>query len=127
MIAIVNGEEGSTLPIYKASSLFLTLVLLSDGDLGPTAALTTARGTPLDLTADTVSVEVYDDVTRKNAAVASLSATISATPTAGLATATVLPAALNFGPGKYYAFVKRTENVGTTVEFSRRFTTLQVG
>jgi hypothetical protein len=106
MKAIINGVEGGEIRLFKSGDEpALNVILLSDA------------GAQLDITADTITLEVY---TKKDRSVAaSLSAAgVLAGATAGYATVTLTSAQLNFGPGTYYGFIKRVENVGSTVEFS---------
>ena len=123
MIAIINGQEGSTIDVFKSSDSILQLTLLSDGAAGPTGQVLRA-GTPLDITGDTITLEVYDSVQRKNAAAVALPCTIvSATAGQGtiaisLANSALIPAGVSYG------FIKRSENIGTSVEFSRQFVTI---
>jgi hypothetical protein len=124
MIALVNGEEGAGQVLFKGGATMWRIHLLSDGTEGPTGQVL-PKGTPLDLTGDTVSVEFYDSSDRRNAAVTSLSTTLT-TATSGFVTATVANATIDFGPGTYWAFIKRTENTGTTAEFSRVYNTVMV-
>ena len=124
MIAIINGEEGSSLQLFKGATTMARLLLLSDGNAGPTGQVTPV-GTPLDVTGDTVTLEVYDTQDRRNAVVASIAATI-VTATAGYLTISISSAQASFGPGTYYGYVKRNENTGTTIEFGRKFLTMVV-
>jgi hypothetical protein len=106
MKAIINGVEGPEVRLFKGGDEpALNVVLLSDA------------GAQLDLTADTLTLEFY---TKKDRSVtSSLSAAgVIAIATAGSLTVTLTSAQLNFGPGTYYGFMKRVENVGSTVEFS---------
>ena len=124
MIAILNGVEGGTLDVFKGADALIQLTALSDGTAGPTGQV--ARiGTPLDVTGDTVSLEIYDAVTRVNTVSLSVAAalvTVAAGQGTFSITATASAALL---AGKvYYGFVKRAENTGTTVEFSRKYVTI---
>ena len=125
MIAIINGQEGPTLSLFKGGFGLLQLILLSDGELGPTGQVA-AKGSPLDVTGDTVTIEVYDTSDRRNTATKSLPATI-VTAGAGHLTVALTATLMDFGPGKYYAYAKRSENTGATVEFSRSYAVMQVG
>lgn len=124
MIAILNGEEGGSIYLYKGGSDLLRLQLLSDGAVGPTGQVS-AIGSPLDVTGDTITVEFYDAPDRRNAATKSVPATIVAA-TNGYTTVTVAAATIDFGPGTFYAFVKRSENTGSTIEFSRKYNVVTV-
>lgn len=125
MIALINGTEGGSLDLFKGADALLPVTLLADGMTGPTGQVSRI-GTPLDLTGDTVTLEVYDSVTRKNVATVSLPFTI-VTPLAGQGTIAVSLANSNLlSPGIYYGYVKRSENTGTTIEFSRQFITINV-
>jgi hypothetical protein len=124
MIALIQGEEGSQVELFKGGSALIPLQLLSDGTVGPTGQVE-QKGTPLDVAGDTTTVEVYDTQDRRNAVVKSLATTI-VTATSGYLTVTVATATIDFGPGTYFGFVKRLENTGTTVEFSRRFFTVVI-
>lgn len=117
MIAVINGAVGGTLEIFKGTDGVLQFALQSNGRQGP-ASQVSRIGTPLDLTGDTVTLELYDDINRKNAATVSLTGTlVTAAAGTGTFAHSVAQSAL-LVLSKYYAFVKRTENTGTTVEFS---------
>jgi hypothetical protein len=125
MIAILNGTEGSALDVFKGADSLIQATLLADGLTGPTGQVSRI-GTPLDLTGDTTTLEVYDSVQRKNVATVSLPFTI-VTAAAGQGTIAVSLANSNLlSPGVYYGYVKRSENTGTTIEFSRQFVTINV-
>jgi hypothetical protein len=124
MIALVNGEEGAGQVLFKGGATMWRIHLLSDGTEGPTGQVT-PKGTPLDITGDTVTVELYDTADRRNTAVKSVTVALT-TPLGGYGTATFANATVDFGPGTYWAFVKRLENTGTTAEFSRVFNTVTV-
>lgn len=124
MIAIINGTEGATLKSFKGGFDLLRLILLSDGTVGPTGQVA-AVGSPLDVTGDTVTLEVYDTVDRRNAAVKSLPATIVGA-TYGYLTVALTATLMDFGPGTYYVYAKRSENTGATIEFSRVHSVMQV-
>lgn len=125
MIALINGSEGGSVSLFKGATALLLLTLLGDGNDGPAPV---QDGTPLDLTGDTVTLEVYDTTTRKNAATKTLTATLATLPKVqGHASLTVAVADIDFGPGTYYAFVKRINDTGPTTEFSRKYTTIKVG
>jgi hypothetical protein len=113
MIAYVRGEENSTIDLFKAGDDVVKAVIVSDAAV------------PLDITGDTLTLEVYDTEDRKNAVIASLAGTI-AVATGGEITFTLADTQITFGPGKYYGFVKRSENVGSTIEFSRKPTILNI-
>ena len=83
-------------------------------------------GTPIDLATGTLTIEVYDLVSRKNAATKSYATT---TVVAAAGTAKVVPtvAANNFGPGTYYAFAKFVVTSGGAISFSANYVTLKAG
>lgn len=83
-------------------------------------------GTPLDVTASTVTLEVYTTSDRKAAAVKSLTlAVVSAT--AGSLSLTPAVATMDFGPGTYYAFVKHVLTAGAVVTISTNNVKLVIG
>lgn len=121
MIALLNGTEGGTLDLFKGADTVLAYTLLSDGLTGPVGQVSRI-GSPLDITGDTVTLELYDALTRVNVSTVSVAAVLVAAA-AGQGTITITPAnSATLLAGKtYYAFVKRAENIGTTVEFSRKY------
>jgi hypothetical protein len=125
MIAILNGEEAPTLNLFRGGSTQLNGVLLSDGESGPTGQVA-AKGTQLDVTGDTITFKVYDSPTRKNAALVALAATLHAAPTGGGFTITIVPADIVLTAGPYYGFIERDENTGTSVEFSRKYSVINI-
>lgn len=125
MIAILNGHEGSTIDIFKGADSLVQLTLLSDGSSGP-AGQVSRIGTPLDVTGDTVTLEVYDSVLRKNPATVALPFTIvAAAGGQGTLAVTATNSAL-LTAGTFYGYVKRSENTATSIEFSRQFVTINV-
>lgn len=81
-------------------------------------------GTPTTITAVTVTVEVYDTISRKNAAIKSFACT-TVVATGGEAKFVASVASVNFGPGVYYAFVK-TVTAGA-IAFSDNYITVKIG
>ena len=125
MIALINGVEGGSVNLFKGATALLLVTLLGDGNDGPAPV---QDGTPLDLTGDTVSLEIYDTPSRKNAATKSIAAVLGTVPKVqGHASVPVAVADIDFGPGTYYAFVKRINDTGPTTEFGRKYTTIKVG
>jgi hypothetical protein len=123
MIAVINGAIGSTIEIFKGTDGILQFALQSNGSQGPVGQVS-RKGTPLDVTGDTITFDLFDDIRRKNVASVSLTGTI-VTALAGLGTfahSAAQTAALT--GSTYYAFVKRTENTGTTTEYSDVYTTV---
>lgn len=118
MIALINGEEGGNLALFKAGDESLNIVLLADDGSIPSA-----------FTGDTITARFYDTADRRNAAVKSKAATLT-TATAGFSILTLLTADMTFGPGTngapYYLFIERDENTGTTVEISRKPTKVYI-
>jgi hypothetical protein len=125
MIAIINGEEAPTLNLFRGGSTQLRGVLLSDGEAGPSGQVS-PKGTQLDVTGDTVTFKLYDSPTRKNAASATLAATLHAAPTGGGFTVVIATADIVLTAGPYYGFVERDENTGTSVEFSRKYSVINI-
>jgi len=125
MIALINGIEGGALKLFKGAATLLRLVVLSDGDNGPSGQVP-ATGTPLDVTGDTVSLLIYDTADRRNAALATVAGTI-VTAAAGYLTISVLNATIAIGPGTFFGFISRSENTGTTLEFSRNMNVITIG
>jgi hypothetical protein len=121
MITLVNGVHGGELSLFKGADTVLNLMLLADGS--PVQAV--QPGSQLDLTGDTITVEVYTDAQRSVAATATHACALG-TVTAGAATCTIANAAMTYGPGLFYLFVKRVENTGTTTEYSNIPTKLTI-
>lgn len=83
-------------------------------------------GSPIDLATGTLTIEVYDLVSRKNAATKSYAtSTVVAAAGAGKVVPTV--AVNNFGPGVYYAFAKFVVTSGGAVNISSNYVTFKVG
>lgn len=125
MIALINGAEGATLKLFKGGYTMLRVHNMSDGEEGPTGQVS-AIGTPLDVTGDTLTLEIYDTADRRNAAVKSITITVGAGAVYGYSVCTIVAASIDFGPGTYYGYVKRIENTGTTTEYSRTHCVIQV-
>ena len=85
-----------------------------------------ADGSPLDVSASTVTLEVYDRSDRKNAAVKSLALT-TITAAAGAMTLTPAVATIDFGPGTYYVFLKHVLTAGAVVTISTNHIKLVIG
>jgi hypothetical protein len=83
-------------------------------------------GTPLDVTASTVTLEVYATADRKAAAVKSLTLSV-VTAAAGALSLTPTVALMDFGPGTYYAFVKHVLTAGAVVTISTNNVKLVIG
>jgi len=81
-------------------------------------------GTPISLTGVTTTVEVYANANRSGAVVKTF-ATTTVTAASGAAKIVPTVAAVNFGPGLYYAFVK-TDTSGA-IAISKNFVLLKVG
>jgi hypothetical protein len=115
MRALVNGEEGGALTLFKGADASLNLMLLNDD------------GTiPANLSSDTIALEFYADARRSAAAVFSKAAVVG-TLAAGLYTVSPTAADMNFGPGTYYAFAKRTQDeTGTPVTVSKKYVTVTI-
>ena len=114
MIGLINGKEGDSLLVFKTADETILINCLSD------------LGVPLDITADTVDLAFYDTEDRRNAVSLTLATATITTALAGRATRTVLDTEMTLTPGSYFLFVKRTENVSSTVEFSRKPTRVTV-
>jgi len=104
MIALIEGVEGGTLDVFKASSLTLKAVLLDD------------TGAQIDLTDGTVDLLIYTYEDRREAVTDTVSGTLTDAP-AGYASFAFVPADLNYGPqtnnAPYWAYVKYTATGGT--------------
>jgi hypothetical protein len=88
--------------------------------------LVDADGTPVNMTGATATLEVYDSIDRKAAAVKSLALTV-ATAAAGHLTYTPIVADMSFGPGTYYAFVKHVVTTGSVVTITVNHIKLVIG
>lgn len=114
-IALVNGSEITPLELYQLAVDTINVRAL---DL---------TGAALDVTADTLSLEIYATPTRVAAALLSVALTVDAAPTSGASSVTLTNTTISTALAKgttYFMFVKRIENVGSTVIFSRLPTTL---
>ena len=83
-------------------------------------------GSPIDLATGTLTLEVYDLISRKNSATKSYGTT---TVVAAAGAAKVVPtvAANTCGPGTYYAFAKFVVTSGGAVNISTNYVTLKAG
>lgn len=96
MRAIVGGNEGKLVRAFKDTNIVaLPIVILED------------IGSPHDLSTATVDVVLYTRSDRAVTPTATLPATI-VTAADGKCTLSVDDSAMTFGPGEYYAFVRRT-------------------
>ena len=97
MRAFINGLRcnGDSLTLYKAGDQVLQAILMNDD------------GSVLNLTGGSFAFLVYSDPTR-----ATLSAThngVLVTATGGRGTITLTNAAMNYGTGTFYGFMKYTD------------------
>jgi hypothetical protein len=111
MRALFNGVEGGTLTQRKGTDGVYRLVLTTDA--GGVQALSTG----------TVDVLVYDTADRRNAALKTISATVT-TAANGFCTLTISAATLNIGPGIYYAFARFT--LSGVITFGEKYAILVV-
>lgn len=124
MRALINGEEGGAIDAFVGADTLLQVLAISDGESGGDPAQILPKGKPLDVTGDTVSVEIYDTKDRRNAAVLSVAATI-VTAAGGYLTALIANAVAVAGlRGVKYAYVKRLENTNSIISFSEKCTTI---
>lgn len=112
IIAFVNGQEGGSLNVQKAADATVNLVLTSD------------LYVPLDITGGVVTAEFYDTSDRRNAPVRSKDGALT-TPLAGYSILSLIPAELDFGPGRFYLFIKFA--IGGVTKYARKHTDVQVG
>lgn len=111
--AIEGGKQSAsdTVKLFKASDHAIKYVrVFADA------------GTPQDITG-TLTLEVYSDTTRATS-VKSLTLT-AVTAAAGIASITAAVANVDFGPGKYVAYVKL--NNSGAISISKNYVTLTVG
>jgi hypothetical protein len=111
--AFVNGVEGGSLNLQKAGDATVNLILLD------------RNNAPQDITGDTVTAEFYDTSDRRNTPVRSKTGALT-TAAAGYSILTLLPADLDFGPGRFFLFIKYTAS-GGDIEYGRTHTDVQVG
>ncbi len=95
MRAFINGVEGGALRIPKDSNVVLIGRLMNDD------------GSLHDLSTATVDLLLYTRPNR-NVTVSLTAAGVVGTAAQGTFGVTIDDSALNFGPGRYYAFVRRT-------------------
>lgn len=114
---IFDGNAADAIPykLYKAA----------DEPAIPVRVLN-ADGSPLDVTASTVTLEVYNRLDRSTAVVTSL-ALATVTAAAGALTLTPSIATTAFGPGTYYVFLKHVLTAGAVVTVSVNHVKLVVG
>lgn len=93
--ALFNGKEGDVISFAKGSDVALKLLILADD--GSEHALSTA----------TVDVLVYSRSDRA-VAVTKTHAAVVVTAAEGICTVAIADSAADYGPGRYYAFVRRT-------------------
>lgn len=101
MIAIVEGSRGKTRNLFRATDDSIVAVLLDDD------------GAPLDVTTDTVTLEVYANSNRSDTPT-SIAGTLTAA-TAGHVTFTIADtdfALTSFSQANYYGYVKWVEAGG---------------
>lgn len=106
-VAIVNGHEGGEERIRIGSVARLR------------ASLLTEAGVPLDVTGDTVTMELYDKEDRRNASSQSIALPV-ATAAAGYVEAAIDQETITADPGTYYGYIKRFENSASVYSFSRK-------
>lgn len=93
--ALINGKEGDAISFAKASDVALKLLILADD--GGEHALSTA----------TVDLLVYSRSDRTGGVIATHAAVV-VTAAEGICTVAIADSAANYGPGRYYAFARRT-------------------
>lgn len=99
MRAFVNGvEKNPNVSLFKEADGMLQVTLMNND------------GSPIDITGDTVALEVQSSKTR-GTAVKDLAGVITVA-TGGNFTVSVTPALMDFGPGVYYLFAHRTDTDG---------------
>ena len=107
MLALLSGQEGKLLRVPKDSNIAALPLVILDKATGIPHALSTA----------TVDVVVYSRSDRNVVATATHSATV-VTAANGSCTLSIDDSALTYGPGDYYAFVRRT--LSGNVTFCRK-------
>lgn len=113
MIAVINGQIGGTVTLFKAADAVLNVVLL-DTD-----------GSPLDITSDTIALEVQASKTRSDTPTKTVTGAIGVA-TGGFATVTLTDIVMDFGPGTFYGWIKRTEDSSGDISFGADYITLVV-
>lgn len=100
MRALINGVEGGTNIVFKGADDSLKGMVIQDD------------GSPIDITANTMSLEIHSSKVRATP-VATFSGVI-ATATAGYFTIALAAGSMTFGPGIYYGYVKRVAGGSTS-------------
>lgn len=113
MRALIKGEEGKNISLPKGADIITAIPIMIINDTGTVHDLSTA----------TVDLVVYDRTDRTSTVIATLPITV-ATAAAGVCTLTAAVAAMNFGPGNYYGFVRKT--LTGVITWSRRYITLTI-
>ena len=109
--AFLNGKEGDVVAVPKNSRADLTGLLLKDD------------GTSHDLSTATLDMVIYSRADRAVAATATHAAVI-VTAAQGIFTVAIADAAAIYGPGRFYAFMRRT--LAGDVTFANKYTILDV-
>ncbi len=111
MKAFINGKEGDVVRLPKDSNVTLFgRIINDDGTIHP---LTTA----------TVDLLVYNKLDRSTTPVATHAATVT-TATNGTFTVVIDDSAMTYGPGRFYAYVRRT--LAPDVQWSAKPTILDI-
>lgn len=109
--AFLNGKEGDIFAFAKNSRADLVGMLLA------------VDGSPHDLSTATLDMVVYSRPDRNVTPTATHSAAI-VTAAAGTFTVAIADAAATYGPGRYYAFMRRT--LAGDITFANKYTILDV-
>jgi len=96
MRALFDGEEGSEEGVtrYKGADGSLNVMLVNDD------------GSNIDITGDTVTIEIHTSAVRSASPVATFTGVIVAAA-AGYYTVALAAVSMTFGPGTHYMFAKR--------------------
>lgn len=119
MRAFINGvEKNPNVNLFKEADDNLNVALMNDD------------GSPVDITADAVAIEVQSSKARATA-VKDLNGVLHAAPSSGHFTVKVEPTGggdnvMDFGPGTYYLFPYRVEDVSGDKHYADGFATLTV-
>ena len=111
MRAFINGKEGASLRIPKDSDVVLNGRMINDD------------GGQHDLSTATVDLLLYSRPNR-NVTVSLTAAAAVVTAADGTFTVTIADTALTFGPGRYYAFARRT--LSGVITWAEKYTIIDI-
>lgn len=109
MRALIDGVDGGSIELFKAEDVTKQLVVLN------------SDGSVKDCLLGTVQMLVYDTPDRRNTVTKTISAVGVSTGVSeaiGAFTLPLTPTILNFGPGRYWGFVRYTNSGATTFDYA---------